>query len=136
MAGNAGIQASTVTVQGIAAGSLWIGDIWRRLLKELVGATINGAVVGVLLALLILLASLVVDIAAPVRLAFAAGLSLAAVTIMAATFGSTIPMVLHRFKIDPAVATGVFITTSNDIFGVLIYFVLATAIYLGSAGVI
>ena len=136
MAGNAGIQASTVTVQGIAAGNVWIGDIWRRVFKELVGATINGAVVAALLASLVLMASVVVDIAAPIRLALAAGLSLAVVTIMAATLGSTIPMILHHFKIDPAVATGVFITTSNDVFGVFIYFVMATAIYLGSAAVI
>ena len=135
MAGNAGIQASTVTVQGLASGNLWIGDIGHRVVKELAGSLVNGLVVAVLLGVLIFVAAQIVDIRAPGRLALAAGLSLAAVTVMAATLGSTIPLVLHHFKIDPAVATGVFITTSNDIFGVLIYFLMATAIYLGDAGV-
>lgn len=134
MAGNAGIQASTVTVQGLAAGNLWIGDIGRRLVKELAGSLINGTIVALLLGGLILVAAQFLEIAAPGRLALAAGLSLAAVTVMAATLGATIPLLLHHFKVDPAVATGVFITTSNDIFGVLVYFLLATALYLGDAG--
>jgi magnesium transporter len=74
----------------------------------------------------------VVEIEAPERLAIAAGLSVAIVTTMAATLGSTIPLILHHFKIDPAVATGVFITTSNDIIGVFVYFVIASTIYLGA----
>jgi magnesium transporter len=52
------------------------------------------------------------------------------VTILAATLGSTIPLVLNHFDIDPAVATGVFITTTNDILGVLVYFTVASGIYL------
>ena len=52
------------------------------------------------------------------------------VTIVAATLGSTIPLVLNHFDIDPAVATGVFITTANDIIGVLVYFTVASTIYL------
>ena len=134
MAGNAGIQASTVTVQGLAGGKLWIGDIGRRLVRELAGALVNGSVVALLLAGLILGAAQLIEIAAPVHLALAAGLSLATVTVMAATFGATIPLVLNSLKVDPAVATGVFITTSNDIFGVLIYFLMATTLYLGPAG--
>ena len=135
MAGNAGIQASSVTVQGLATGNLWIGDLGNRVIKELAGSLVNGVVVACLLAVFILVAAEIVDIDAPVRLAVAAGLSLAIVTMMAATIGSTIPLILNHFKIDPAVATGVFITTTNDIFGVLIYFLMATAIYLGGVGV-
>lgn len=131
MAGNAGIQASTVTVQGLANGSLWIGDMGRRLLKEIAGALINGVAVASILSCLILLASLVFDIESPVRLAFSAAASLTCVTVIAATLGSSIPLLLNRLKIDPAVATGVFITSSNDIFGVLIYFFMATLIYFG-----
>jgi magnesium transporter len=66
-----------------------------------------------------------------VRLAVAAGLSVLLVTMIAATLGSTIPLVLNHFDIDPAVATGVFITTTNDILGVLVYFSVASTIYLG-----
>ncbi len=132
MAGNAGIQASTVTVQGLAAGNLWIGDLGRRVVKELLGSMINGTMIGVALAILVVAASGFIDVEAPVRLAVAAGLSVLLVTIIAATLGSTIPLVLNHFDIDPAVATGVFITTTNDILGVLVYFSVASTIYLGA----
>ncbi len=132
MAGNAGIQASTVTVQGLAAGNLWIGDLGRRVVKEFLGSLINGTLIAVALALLVLLISEFVSVDAPFRLAVAAGLSVLLVTIIAATLGSTIPLVLNHFDIDPAVATGVFITTANDILGVLVYFTVASTIYLGA----
>jgi len=131
MAGNAGIQASTVTVQGLATGNVWFGDIGRRIAKELASSVINGVAVALLLVALVLGASTVFEFHEPGRLAVAAGLSVAIVTAMAATLGSTVPLVLHRLKIDPAVATGVFITTSNDIIGVFVYFVVASTIYLG-----
>ena len=120
-----------MTVQGLALGNLWIGDIWRRIGKELLGSLINGVLVALLLGALILLAAQIFEIVDPLRLAVAAGLSLATVIVMAATLGATIPLVLNHFKVDPAMATGVFITTSNDIFGVLIFFVIATLVYLG-----
>lgn len=131
MAGNAGIQASTVTVQGLATGNLWIGDLGSRVVKELLGSLINGTFIGVALAILVVLASEFVVVEAPLRLAAAAGLSVLLVTMIAATLGSTIPLVLNHFDIDPAVATGVFITTANDILGVLVYFSIASTIYLG-----
>ena len=131
MAGNAGIQASTVTVQGLATGDLWTGDIGRRIVKELAGSLVNGFVVAFLLYGIVIAIATVVDIDAPQRLALAAALSVALVTAMAATLGSTIPLLLDRMNIDPAVATGVFITTSNDIIGVFVYFVVASTIYLG-----
>lgn len=131
MAGNAGIQASTVTVQGLATGNLWIGDLGSRVVKELLGSLINGTFIGLALAILVVLASEFVVVEAPLRLAAAAGLSVLLVTMIAATLGSTIPLVLNHFDIDPAVATGVFITTANDILGVLVYFSIASTIYLG-----
>ena len=132
MAGNAGIQASTVTVQGLAAGNLWIGDLGRRVVKELLGSLINGALIGLALGILVVAASGLIDVEEPVRLAVAAGLSVLLVTMIAATLGSVIPLLLNHFDIDPAVATGVFITTANDILGVLVYFTIASAIYLGA----
>jgi len=134
MAGNAGIQASTVTVQGLAAGNLWIGDLGRRVTKEFMGSLINGSLIAAALGLLVVLVSEFVAFEAPVRLAMAAGVSVLLVTIMAATLGSTIPLVLNHFDIDPAVATGVFITTANDILGVLVYFTVASGIYLSALG--
>ncbi len=132
MAGNAGIQASTVTVQGLASGNLWTGDMVRRFTKELLGSLINGSVVALILMIIVVTLSGVAGIQSPGRLAVAAGLSVAIVTALAATLGSTIPVVLDRFNIDPAVATGVFITTSNDILAVLVFFTVASSIYLGS----
>ena len=132
MAGNAGIQASTVTVQGLAAGNLWIGDLGSRVIKELMGSLINGALIGLALCALVMAASSFIAVEAPLRLAIAAGLSVLLVTMIAATLGSTIPLVLNHFDIDPAVATGVFITTANDILGVLVYFTVASTIYLGA----
>ena len=131
MAGNAGIQASTITVQGLAAGNLWVGDLGGRLAKELLGSMINGLVIASLLVVVVLGLAQVVAIDAPERLALAAGLSVAIVTTMAATLGAAVPLLLERFDIDPAVATGVFITTGNDILGVLVYFLMASAIYIG-----
>ncbi len=130
MAGNAGIQASTVTVQGLAAGNLWIGDLGRRVTKEFMGSLINGAIIAVALGVLVLMISNLIEIQSPARLALAAGISVLLVTMIAATLGSTIPLVLNHFDIDPAVATGVFITTANDILGVLVYFTVASTIYL------
>ena len=130
MAGNAGIQASTVTVQGLAAGNLWIGDLGGRVAKELMGSMINGALIAIVLGLIVVAISQFTNFEAPLRLATAAGLSVLLVTMIAATLGSTIPLVLNHLDIDPAVATGVFITTANDILGVLVYFTVASTIYL------
>mgnify|MGYP001066184534 CR=1 FL=1 len=134
MAGNAGIQASTVTVQGLAAGNVWLGDFGSRLGKEFLGSLINGILVAVVLGLLVMLISQFVVLKSPGRLAIAAGLSVATVTVMAATLGAAIPLILKRFGVDPAVASGVFITTANDIFGVIVYFLIASSIYLANAG--
>lgn len=131
MAGNAGLQASAVAVQGIATGALWSGDIAFRLLKELIAALFNGAIAGIILAMLVLAASLVVPLDNPVRLAMATSLSLLGVTTIAAMVGATVPIMLDKIGIDPAMAIGVFITSSNDVLGVLIFFLMATTFYLG-----
>lgn len=131
MAGNAGLQASAVAVQGLATGALWSGDIGYRLFKEFLAAVFNGTVAGVILAVLVMGASLVVPIHDAVNLALATSLSLVCVTTIAAMVGATIPIVLDKVGIDPAMATGVFITTSNDVLGVLVFFLMATAFYLG-----
>ncbi|RKT45487.1 magnesium transporter [Thiocapsa rosea] len=130
LAGNAGIQASTVTVQAQASGGFWIGDLGGRILREIGGALLNGLIVGILVALAILGIAELIPIERPLDLGLTAALTLVAVTTQAATIGSLVPVVLERLGFDPAVATGVFITTSNDVMGVLIFFVIATAVYL------
>ncbi|EFO29218.1 magnesium transporter [Roseibium sp. TrichSKD4] len=131
MAGNAGLQASAVAVQGLATGAIWSGDILFRLFKELIAALVNGAIAGTILAGLVLIVSQVVPIEAPHQLALATSLSLLCVTTLAVMVGATVPIILDKVGIDPAMAIGVFITSSNDILGVLIFFLMATTFYLG-----
>jgi len=129
-AGNAGIQASTVTVQALTAGRLWTGELRSRVAHETAGAALNGAVMGAAVALIVVLAGAVIGIDRPGLLALTAGLALFAVTTLASLMGTLAPLVLDRLKLDPAVATGIFITTGNDVFGVLIFFLIASALYL------
>ena len=130
MAGNAGIQASTVTVQGLSTGSIWQGERWRRLAKEVASALLNSSIVGVVLGLVIMTASRFTDIDRPGSLALTAFLALVIAMTLAVTLGATVPVGLHRAGIDPAVSTGVFIAAANDIVGVSTFFFIATAIYL------
>ena len=131
LAGNAGLQASAVAVQGLATGALWSGDLLFRLFKEFMAAVINGAAAGAVLACLVMLASLFIVLDNPLHLALATSASLLCVCTIAAMVGATIPIILDKAGIDPAMAIGVFITTSNDVLGVLIFFLMATAFYLG-----
>ena len=139
MAGNAGIQSSAIIVQGLASGDVWSTDMMRRLGKEVLVAVINGVALAFAIAVFVYvvfvgLAQLMPDVvspaAEPLRLAATAGLSLFVVILLAASIGTTIPLFLNRFGIDPALATGPFITTSNDIIGLIVFFVLATLLYL------
>lgn len=128
-AGNAGIQASTVAVQGLATGTLSFADLGWRLGKELLGAFANGAIAALALILLVLSLAYLSDIQAPLRLLITAGLAEMTVVIAAVAVGATIPVILDRLGIDPAMATGVFITTGNDILAVLIFFLAVTLFY-------
>ncbi len=129
-AGNAGIQASTVTVQALTRGTLWQGETWTRLLSEGLGAVLNGALIGTAVGVLVVLAAQFTAVDRPVALAFTAWAALLTVTVIATLLGTLAPVVLDKLKIDPAVATGIFITTGNDVFGVLIFFVIASVFYL------
>ncbi len=131
LAGNSGLQASAVTVQALAMETVWARNVGWRFVKELAGALINGAAAGAVLAGLILVAGQVFAIDEPIRLALATSLSLLTVTTMAALVGAFVPIALDRIGIDPAMATGVFITTSNDVLGVLVFFLMATRFYFG-----
>jgi magnesium transporter len=121
-AGNVGVQSSAIVVQGLANDSLK-GNIITRLLKESLLALVNGisiAVVVLFLSHFFFHTTYVESISI--------GIALVVVIIMAALIGTFIPLILDRNNIDPAVATGPFITTSNDVFGILIYFLIAKAI--------
>ncbi len=139
MAGNAGIQSSAIIVQGLASGEVWSVNMLRRIGKEVYVAVANGLALAAAMTLAVLivfgwLASMwpftVLHAPAPWHLAATAGLSLFVVVILAAVIGATIPLMLDRIGVDPALATGPFITTSNDIIGLLVFFMLATVLYL------
>jgi magnesium transporter len=121
MAGNVGVQSSAIIVQGIANDDIR-GSISARLSKELLLALLNGFI----LAALLFLSTWIWK--GDLLTATAISLSLIAVIVIAGLIGTFIPLFLNKRGIDPAVATGPFITTSNDIFGILIYFWMAKLI--------
>ncbi len=123
MAGNVGIQSSAIIVQGLANKSLMGESTFRRLLKEFIVAIFNGLI----LAAMIFVYNLFVSDSFALTLTVSA--ALLAVIIFAALFGTSIPLILDRFKVDPAVATGPFITTMNDIVGLFIYMIIGRALY-------
>lgn len=116
MAGNIGIQSSTVIIRGLALGDIRLKDTGKRLLLEISVAFLNGLLIAVLLYGFVALWLR--------RPAFGAVLGLALVTVLsvAGTIGTLVPFILKRFRIDPAIATGPFITTANDILGLVIYY--------------
>ena len=134
-AGNVGIQCSAIIVQGLASGDLWTSDLRKRLTKELAVSVINGLALSAVLAAVVLalpylsehVASIIQE---PVDLALTASLSLLVVIVLSTVLGTLIPLVLHRMGIDPAIATGPFITTSNDIIGLTVFFLIASQLYL------
>ncbi len=130
MAGNAGIQASTVAVQGLSTGTVKFSDLGWRLGKELAAAATNGAIAASVLILLVLGVAQLMDFDAPMVLALSAGLSLLTVVLVAVAVGATVPIILDKLGIDPAMAVGVFITTGNDILSVMIFFLMMSLFYL------
>lgn len=131
MAGNVGIQSSSIIVQGLASGDVWSSDIVRRLSKELSVALLNGIVLSLLLSVVVIvLIALGFFDAQPLRMALTAALALIAVILLATVIGTTVPLLLQRANIDPALATGPFITTSNDVLGLAVFFLLASLLYL------
>ena len=121
MAGNVGVQSSAIIVQGLANDEIK-GTINNRLFKETLLSILNGVILAGLLFLFIYFWQGEIDIA------LALSIALVAVVIVAGIIGTFIPLFLNKRGIDPAIATGPFITTSNDIFGILIYFMVAKLI--------
>ena len=121
MAGNVGVQSSAIIVQGLANDDVK-GSINNRLIKEMFLAMLNGIILAMFLLLFVWVYTNELD------KALAISVSLVAVIIVAGLIGTFVPLFLDKRGIDPAIATGPFITTSNDIFGILIYFWIAKLI--------
>ena len=120
--GNVGIQSSAIIVQGLANNSLKEEDVLSQVFKEAVVALINASTI-----------SLIVFIynfffLGDRAVTASVSLSLFAVVIFASIFGTIVPMTLDKLKIDPALATGPFITITNDIIGMMIYMFICSAL--------
>ncbi len=121
MAGNVGVQSSAIIVQGLANDDVK-GSINDRLIKEMLLAALNGFILAIFLFFFVWVYENELD------KALAISVSLVAVIIVAGLIGTFVPLFLNKRGIDPAIATGPFITTSNDIFGILLYFLIAKLI--------
>lgn len=119
LGGNTGIQSTSIVVRGLATGEIDLFNMGKRILKELRIGLINGVACGLFI---YFIAS--VWQGNP-RLGVVIGLSMITVVLMASTVGAIVPLFLKKMNVDPAIATGPFVTTTNDIFGLLIYLGLA-----------
>ncbi len=123
MGGNVGVQSSAIIVQGLANNSLGIESTYKKLGREFVVASINGVILSVIIFVYNLFAS---DTYA---LTLTVSIALFSVIIFASFFGTLIPLALNKYKIDPALATGPFITTLNDIMGLFIYLMIGRILF-------
>ena len=122
MGGNVGVQSSAIVVQSLARGTDQFGSIFKKITKETLVALLNGLI----LSIIIYGIAHVFDSA---TLGIVVSLSLFTVIIFAGIFGTLIPLLLDKYKIDPALATGPFITTLNDVLGLFIYLTIGMLMY-------
>jgi magnesium transporter len=123
MGGNVGVQSSAIIVQSLANNTLDLGTTSTKLFKELGVALLNGVACSIIIFFVIW------GLEQELKLASTVSISLILVIVFAGLFGTIVPLVLNSRKIDPALATGPFITTMNDVVGLLIYFLIGWAIY-------
>jgi magnesium transporter len=123
MGGNVGIQSSALIVQGLANNTLGRDGILPKLLKELAVGLLNG------LACSVAILGYAYFFGHPIELSMTISFSLMIVILFAGLFGTIVPLGLKRFDFDPALATGPFITTANDIIGLFFYFVIGRMMY-------
>ena len=121
MAGNVGVQSSAIVVQGLA-NDVIKGSVLKRLIKEVSLTVLNG----IILSLLIIGFGQIVN--QPIEMSLTISLSMIFVIIVAALIGTAVPIILDKLDIDPAIATGPFITTGNDVIGILLFFYTAKII--------
>lgn len=122
MGGNVGVQSSAIVVQGLANNTLLGENIGSKLLKELGVGLINGSICAALICAYALLAG-------DWQLAATVSIALLTVILFASFLGTFVPLTMNRFKINPALATGPFVTTLNDIIGITIYFFVGRLLY-------
>ena len=121
--GNVGIQSSSIVVQSLANPSAFAESMWKRLLKVFFVAVVNG----IILALMVF--GVIILFTKDQSMAFTVCISLFSVVLLASFMGTITPLILDKFGINPALASGPFITTTNDILGLAVYFGVAQAIH-------
>ena len=122
MGGNVGVQSSAIVVQYLAKGSDQLGGIMKKVGKEALVAVVNGLILSVII-------YGIAFVFETQTLGLVVSISLFTVIMFAAVFGTLIPLLLDKYKIDPALATGPFITTLNDVLGLFIYFMIGILLY-------
>ena len=119
--GNVGTQSSAIVVQGLANSSLDAENIFKQVLKESIVALINATIISMLVYIYNF-----VRFGGTATVTYSVSISLFAVVMFASIFGTLVPMTLEKLKIDPAIATGPFISITNDIIGMMIYMGITT----------
>lgn len=120
MGGNIATQSSTIVVRGIATGRVDMGESYKLIFREMRVGMLLGLFYGIILAIICFL-----GFSEPALLGVVIGLSIFFCMAMSTTVGTFIPLILKRFDVDAAIATGPFVTTSIDLLGVLMYFTVA-----------
>ncbi len=122
MGGNTGIQSATLIIRGLALGSFNEKTLYRLLLREMTTGMMMGVICGSVIGVWARFVIGSTTTLPATLLALSVGLALFSAMMFAAIFGAAVPLILNRFKIDPAVAAGPFVSASNDIFALLIYY--------------
>jgi magnesium transporter len=123
MGGNVGVQSSAIVVQGLANNSILGDKMIPKLLKELSVGLVNGLICSILILSYNLISS------DSLNLSITVSAALMTVIMVASFLGTFVPLSLHRIKLDPALATGPFVTTLNDIVGMFVYFLIGRLLY-------
>ncbi|GAB4257113.1 MAG: magnesium transporter [Vicingaceae bacterium] len=124
MGGNVGVQSSAIVVQSLANKTVGLNSFWKKIFKEVIIGLING----IICSSIILAYNILVD--QDINIAITVSIALISVIFFAGVFGTIVPLLLYKYKIDPALATGPFITTTNDIFGTFLYFFIGHLMYV------
>ncbi|MEL6821365.1 MAG: magnesium transporter, partial [Calditrichota bacterium] len=129
MGGSIGQQSGIIVVRGLATGEISPRDLGRRVSRETRSALISGTVIAIMIFTVVVLWQ------SDINLAIVLAGTLLIVMLNASLFGAMIPFIFKRLNVDPAIASGPFVTTFNDVIGLLIYFgLLTTAITTGMLG--
>ncbi|MBU1100452.1 MAG: magnesium transporter [Bacteroidetes bacterium] len=126
MGGSSGTQAAIVMVRGLSTGDIWMSRVIKNLSKEFGVALLNGLACSI-----ILLGATYYLFESDIMFSVILSVSLVIIMTFATMIGSTMPVLLKKMNIDPAIATGPFVTTTNDIFGLIIYLSLITMYFTG-----